>query len=499
MRFLPFTNKYLIPFLLGACSILGFSPFNFYPLIFFTIIALLYLINFNGSENARSFLFGSGFFIFGIYWIFICLQKFGGMPSIMAIFSTLTLCLFLAFFFLPFSLFKKYKNTIFFIPAFFTLIELLRSIIFTGFPWLSLGYSQVPHSPLTGYMPIVGIHGVSFLIILSSILIIKIFKKDSSKILLLIFLVSIWVGGQYLKGIKWTKPKGDPFSVSLIQGNFSQDKKWDKSMINTSIDTYEKLILNSESSLIILPETSMPILFNDLPQNFIQNIKNHTFINKSNIILGAIESNKLGFYNSAFLIGTEHSQVYRKAHLVPFGEFIPFKRYLGYIYENWLQIPFNSLQRGPSTDAKKIWINDTSLAVNICYEDVFGNEMVSRYDSKGGMPNLYVNISNDAWYGKSIAAKQHLQISQARAIETGKMMVRATNTGVTAFIDIDGKVLKELPQFMSGTLTHTVQGYKGRTPYTFFTNTPILLLSLSILLLYFLRSLFNFYKIKSLK
>ena len=496
MKFLHLTYKYLVPFLLGSCSILAFSPFNFYPLIFFTIISLLYITNSNGSENIKSFLYGSGFFIFGIYWIYICLQKFGGMPSLMAVFSTLALCLYLALFFLPFSLFKRYKNTIYFIPAFFTLIELLRSTAFTGFPWLSLGYTQVPHSPLTGYLPIIGIHGISFLVVLSSVLFFKFFKKDSAKVLLLTVLISIWVGGQYLKGIKWTKPKGDPFSISLIQGNISQDKKWDKSMINASLDHYQKLILSSDSSLIILPETSMPILFKDLPQKFLQNIEDHTFHNKSNVILGAIESSNHGFYNSAFLIGSEQAQTYRKEHLVPFGEFIPFENYLGYFYENWLHIPFNSLQRGLSSNAPKFWVNDTSIAVNICYEDVFGSEIIKRYDGKVSLPNLYVNISNDAWYGKSIAAQQHLQISQARSIETGKMMVRATNTGVTAFIDVDGKILKELPQFVSGILTQTVQGYEGRTPYTFFTNIPIFIISISILLFYFLRSLFHFHKKK---
>jgi len=499
MTLLPFTNKYIIPFILGSCSILAFSPFNFYFLIFLSIIGLLYITNSNGSENIKCFMYGNGFFIFGIYWIYICLQKFGGMPSLIAILSTLALCLYLSLFFLSFSLFKRYKNTIYFIPAFFTLIELLRSTIFTGFPWLSLGYTQVPNSPLIGYLPIIGIHGISFLIVLSSVLIFKFFKKDSAKKLILTVLISIWVGGQYLKGIEWTKPKGDPFSVSLIQGNISQDKKWDKNMINVSLDHYQKLILSSDSSLIILPETSMPILFNDLPQKFLKNIEDHTLHNNSNVILGAIESNNHKFYNSAFLLGQDRTQIYRKEHLVPFGEFIPFKKYLGYVYENWLHIPFNSLHRGASRDAPKFWVNETSVAVNICYEDVFGSEIIKRYNSKASMPNLYVNISNDAWYGKSIAAKQHLQISQARSIETGKMMIRSTNTGVTAFIDIDGKVLKELPQFMSGTLTQMVQAYEGRTPYTFFTDIPIFILSLSILLVYFLRSLFYLHKKKYFK
>ena len=241
-------HKFFLPFLLGAASILAFAPFNFYPLIFISIIGLLYITNKKDSSNIESFLFGNGFFIFGIYWIYICLQQFGGMPASFALISTLTLCLFLSFFFLPFTLFNKNKESIFFIPALFTIFELLRNFIFTGFPWLSLGYTQVPNSPLMGYLPILGIHGVSFLVVLSSILIFNIFKKKSKKYYLIIFLIVIWVVGEYLKKIEWSEPIGKPVSVSLIQGNIPQDKKWDRNMIDKSLKNYQELILKSNAS-----------------------------------------------------------------------------------------------------------------------------------------------------------------------------------------------------------------------------------------------------------
>jgi len=410
----------------------------------------------------------------------------------MAMLFTLTLCLFLALFFLPFSLFREYKYNIYFIPAFFTLIELLRSTIFTGFPWLSLGYTQVPHSPITGYLPIFGIHGISFLVVLSSILIFRLFEKNSNKVFLLSFLIIIWTGGQALKKIEWTKPKGNPFSVTLIQGNISQDKKWNKYKINESLDHYKNLILKSNASLIILPETSMPVIFSDIPKNFIKNIEKHISNNNSALILGAIELNKNRYYNSAFLIeGKEETQIYRKSHLVPFGEYIPLEEYLGYIYKNWLNIPYSNLQRGQPNKAPLFSFNDKKFAINICYEDVFGNEIISRYSN---LPDAYINMSNDAWYGKSIAAQQHLQISQARALETGKMMIRATNTGVTAFIDKNGKVVKKLPQFVSGMLTHEVQGYKGSTPYALFTNLPVYFLCITILLLNFYSTILSFFR-----
>jgi apolipoprotein N-acyltransferase len=495
MMFKIALRTYLISFLLGASSILAFAPFNFYPLIFLSIVSLLYITNKNESANIKSFMFGSGFFVFGIYWIYICLQKFGGMPYLMALFSTLALCLFLALFFLPFSLFSKYKNNVFFIPAFFTLIELLRSFIFTGFPWLSLGYTQVPNSPLIGYLPIFGIHGVSFLVVLSSVLIFQLFRQKSKKLYLIIFLILIWSCGQYFRGIEWSKPIGETVSTSLIQGNISQDKKWNKNMVNESLDHYQKLILNSDASLIILPETSIPIEVNKIPINFMKKIKNHIAHNNGYIIFGAIESTMGRYYNSALLIGKDSEAVYRKNHLVPFGEFIPFEKYLRYIYQNWLNIPFTNLSRGKEKSVDLFKIKDLNYAINICYEDVFGNEIAwhNKYISE---PNVLVNISNDAWYGKSIAAEQHLQISQARAIENKRMMVRSTNTGVTAFISRDGKVLKKLPQFTSGGLRHDVQGYSGATPYMILNNFTIYFLCISILFLYLRRSIFlNFKKL----
>jgi len=484
MIFRVIFRNYLIPFFLGASSILAFAPFNFYPIIFFTIIGLLYITNKNNQSKIKSLVFGIGFFVTGIYWVYICLQQFGGMPSFIALVSTFSLCFFLALFFLPFSLFNQYKDNLFFIPAFFTLIELLRSIIFTGFPWLSLGYSQVPHSPLIGYLPILGIHGVSFLVVLSSVLIFQLFTKRSNKLYLIILLIFIWGGGQYLKSIEWSKPIGKTISTSLIQGNISQDKKWNRNMVNESLNHYEKLILNSDASLIILPETSIPIEINKIPKSFLKKIKDHVAYNDGYIIFGAIEESMGKYYNSALLIGQDYEALYRKNHLVPFGEFIPLKKYLGYIYQNWLNIPFANLSKGKHKSVALFKIKELGFGINICYEDVFGNE-IAWHDKYTSEPNVLVNISNDAWYGKSIAAEQHLQISQARAIENRKMMIRSTNTGVTAFITRDGKVLKKLQQFTSGDLRHDVQGYSGATPYMLFNNFIIYFLCILTLLLYF--------------
>lgn len=190
-----------------------------------------------------------------------------------------------------------------------------------------------------------------------------------------------------------------------------------------------------------------------------------------NLILGVIERNDADIYNSAISFGEDESQKYRKYHLVPFGEYVPLRGIFGFIYEDLLNMPFNDLSRGERIQLP-MKFDQQKIAINICYEDVFGNEIIRQLPNA----NILLNMSNDAWYGHSIAAEQHLQISQARAIETGRMMLRATNTGVTAFINEKGKVINKLPQFQSGSLTQNVQGFNGSTPFIKYGHFPILIL-----------------------
>jgi apolipoprotein N-acyltransferase len=349
----------------------------------------------------------------------------------------------------------KYRFSILFLPALFTTTEWIRSFIFTGFPWLSYGYSQTYVSPLSGYLPIIGVHGVTFFMLLSVIVCYKIIvtKQNMSRLLFILIIIIIWFGGFLLKKIKWTHPQGEPISISLIQGNISQDKKWDNAYIKESFNKYLKMIENSSASLIILPETSIPVLQQNIPNQFLERLIQHAKNNNGDILYGVIEKDDEEYFNSAISVGVNGNQKYQKYHLVPFGEFIPFKTIMQYVYENWLDIPFNDISRG-SKNQKPLTIDGNKIAINICYEDVFGTEIVKPLPEA----NILVNLSNDAWYGESIASQQHLQISQARAIETGRMMVRATNTGATAIINTDGKLIKQFPLFKEGSLHGYMQG-----------------------------------------
>jgi len=183
------------------------------------------------------------------------------------------------------------------------------------------------------------------------------------------------------------------------------------------------------------------------------------------------------YFNSALSFGSEPTQIYQKSHLVPFGEFIPLKQIFGWIYRDWLNMPLSDLSRGEKFQTP-MQLGTQKVAVNICYEDVFGEEIIRQLPEA----TLLANISNDAWYGKSFAAEQHLQFSQARALETGRMVLRATNTGATAMIDAHGMVLAHAPRNVETVLVVKAQGYTGTTPYVKFGNWPVLLLLFCLLI-----------------
>jgi apolipoprotein N-acyltransferase len=215
---------------------------------------------------------------------------------------------------------------------------------------------------------------------------------------------------------------------------------------------------------------------NAILEPFIKLASNH----QKSILVGTVEAEQGQYFNSMLGINEDNIQAYRKSHLVPFGEFIPLKSLIGWIYRDWLNMPLNDLSRGSKTQ-KPMHLLGQKIALNICYEDVFGEEIIRQLPEA----SILVNASNDAWYGHSIAAHQHLQFSQMRALETGRMMLRATNTGATAIISQRGEVLATLPHFTTAILNGSVQGYEGTTPYVRWGNWLIIsLLFIALILLW---------------
>jgi apolipoprotein N-acyltransferase len=237
------------------------------------------------------------------------------------------------------------------------------------------------------------------------------------------------------------------------------------------------MLKTSNAKLIILPETALPVIASQLDANIKSSLTAHAKQNDGDILVGLVQANSsvnqpdfVRYYNSAISFGSAETQYYSKNHLVPFGEFIPLKQILGWIYRDYLHMPLSDLSRG-GTQQKPMNLANQKIAVNICYEDVFGNEIIRQLPEA----TLLVNISNDAWYGQSYAADQHMQFSQARALETGRMMLRATNTGATAAIDQHGYILAQAPHFTKTTLNVTAQGYTGSTPYVRWGNWPFII------------------------
>ena len=472
----------LIISLLGAISVLGFAPFYIYPIPILAVAALIFFLEKSASPREAfklSFVFGLGLFIAGIYWIFICLHTFGHMPAWMAAIFTFLLCAFMALFIGLSGYFAKKLGFIFLaLPLLWALADWTRSWIFTGFPWLTLGYSQTPYSPLTGYAPLVGVYGITLISVSVSALLAYgfiVFKaQNKRKIATFVApaLLIIWLLGGALKFVPWSKPIGEKFSVALLQGNIAQDEKWQPENAQKTLDLYWNQVKSSQTKLIVMPETALPMRLADLPAEYLEALTKHAVMNNADILVGVVDTKPQQYFNNMFSLGVSPSQTYTKSHLVPFGEFIPLKQVFGFFYRDYLNMPLADFSRGDITQPP-VNIAGQKVAVDICYEDVFGEEIARQLPAA----TILVNASNDAWYGDSLAAYQHMQISQTRAIETARMMLRATNTGATAIIDIDGIALKHAPHFTQTVLEGEAQGYEGTTPYMRFGNWPMVISS----------------------
>jgi apolipoprotein N-acyltransferase len=482
-----FSKQSLLVLIAGAVSVLGFAPYQIFILPWLGLAVLFYAwqqVSNPKQAFCLGFSYGLGLYCVGIYWIYISLHDFGGMPWWFAGFCTFCLCAFMALFpALVGYLSKRLGWMVWSVPVLWGLSDWVRSWIFTGFPWLTMGYSQVPHSPLAGFMPILGVYGVSVLVALFGVLLALSFSHFRQKTRLQAFvpitLISLLTIGGLLKTMEWTSPVGKPLSVALLQGNIAQNLKWSPESAQTTISTYLNMMQASNAQLIVMPETALPIIYSELEPYVKDALVAKAKQVQGDVVVGMIEQTPQtgDYYNSAIGFNAEGVQSYRKNHLVPFGEFIPFKAIFGWIYRDWLNMPLSDLSRGGTHQPLMLTTQHQQLGVNVCYEDVFGEEIIRQ------LPNatLLVNISNDAWYGQSFAAVQHMQFSQARALETGRQVLRATNTGATAHINQQGYVLAHAPHDINTTLTTQAQGFTGSTPYVRWGNWPFIVFCLAVI------------------
>ena len=294
--------------------------------------------------------------------------------------------------------------------------------------------------------------------------------KPAQRIWSGVVVVALGISGQALRGIDWTAPDGAPTSVALLQGNIPQNMKWQPEKTHATLEIYARMAAASPAKLIVFPETALPLFESDLPDFYRDGLVKLGQNNGGDILTGLPTGSVNGaYYNSVLSLGSAPSQHYHKVHLVPFGEYIPLKAVWGWVIQV-LHIPLSDFARGDRHQTP-LAIGGQRVAANICYEDAFGEEIIRQLPAA----SVLVNVSNLAWFGDSFAPWQHAQMSQMRALETGRMMLRATNTGLTAIIDTQGRILASLPVFTRGTLSGKIQGYAGSTPYVRWGNTPVLI------------------------
>jgi len=481
--------QYLLCALAGAALPLAFAPFQQFWLAPLSYAALFYA--WRGATPRRAlglgFAYGCASFGFGTYWTYIAVREFGQAPIALAGFLTLGLVAILAAFvalagYLAARWFRTQgaMSWLVTLPALFVLTEWLRSWAFTGFGWLAAGYSQTD-SWLMGYAPVAGIHAMSFAVLLTSgALLMLVLGTNRARLTAAAALVAVWGVGLAAKQRAFTQPKERELRVALVQGAIAQELKWEPAQLPGMLTLYRELTKQSHGAdLIIWPEAAIPT-FHQYVREYLDEVGSDAAQSGSTVLLGILQPAPTfattGGFQNVLLALTEQPQVYVKRHLVPFGEYFPVPSFI----RSWMRLmnlPYTDGVPG-APDQPPFAVDGEQVAITICYEDVFGAEQL-HYLPRA---TLLVNVSNDAWFGDSIAPHQHLQIARVRAAEAGRYLLRATNTGVTAIIDPRGAVAGTVPQFQASVLEHTVRGYTGATPYARFGNYPILFLVLVALL-----------------
>ncbi|MCL5260136.1 MAG: apolipoprotein N-acyltransferase [Gammaproteobacteria bacterium] len=462
---------YLIAIAAGLALPFAFAPFGYYPLAIL-VPALLMFLWLNATPRqafSRGWLFGLGFFGLGVYWIFISIHQFGEAPVWLALLITALLVMFLALYiaingYLITQVFKNNSLTKFLLafPASWVLFEWLRGYVITGFPWLYLGYSQIS-SPLRGVAPILGVYGVSFVCVLLSGAIVALWafrKKFFVEIFILLMCVLIWFGSSYLTKISWTKADSKTIKVSLVQGNIPLEQKWNSKQILPILrDYYLPTSKHWDSKIIVWPEAAIPTFSFEI-QMFLKGLDFQAKLHQATILSGIPVYNAATkqYFNGMLALGKNHG-TYLKRHLVPFGEFVPFKSYLGWIGK-FVIIPMSGFSSGPEAQPD-LFADDILVAPFICYEIAYPY-LVLDYLPKA---LLLVTISEDSWFGRSFAAMQQLEISRMRSLETGRYQLVSTNTGMTAIINPHGKIVSIVPKFKPEVLTAEIRAMHGKTPW----------------------------------
>jgi len=474
----------------GALMPLAFAPFYWWwlaPLVYAALF-LCWRDASPGQAFCRGLAFGFSGFLIGVYWIYISVHQFAGAPAWLAIMMLIGLALAMAMYpALVGWLAARFFTTrgawhwLLGLPALWVLAEWLRSFVLTGFGWLAPGYSQT-ESWLFGFAPLVGVLGISWAtLVVAGAVALAIDGDRRQRALAASVTIALFCTGFLSGRIDWTTPRDTPLTVALAQGAVPQDLKWRPEQLPVTLDLYRDLTLEAlGTDLIVWPEAAIPQYYENL-ERWTAGIQSLAADAGSEIMLGMLRYHEAGAQNAVYTLSQPESP-YVKRHLVPYGEYFPVPDFI----RPWLaamDLAFIDTRPGDPAQAP-IGLLGERIAVTICYEDVFGAEQLHSFPDA----TLLVNVSNDAWFGDSIAPHQHLQIARMRSAEVRRWQLRATNTGLTALIDPHGELAASLPQFEPGVLRGTVPGMTGSTPYIVWGDFAVVLLAAVAVAVYRLRT-----------
>ncbi|MBB6094095.1 apolipoprotein N-acyltransferase [Povalibacter uvarum] len=470
----------------GALLSLAFAPVGWWPLAILCP-AWLFLTWLNTTPRlaAKSgFLFTVGLFLAGTYWLYNTIHEVGHAPAWIAIFLMFGMVAILGSYtaglgyalarWLPArkadgTFVASLLHLLLVFPAAYTVLEWFRGWFLSGFPWFALGYSQTD-SPLAGFAPIAGVYGISLFVAISAgALVAIVFADNRARIVSAAVLVAVWVVGGLLWHREWTAPIGRPITVAIVQGAVPQDVKWSVEYRDSTLALYRDLSWpHLGKDIILWPESALPDMPDQL-RSYVSYMWSAARARGSALITGMLRyGDDENDIRNGLLALDKDAQWYDKRRLVPFGEVFPVPSFI----RSWMRLqnlPYTDLTPGarhqPALDAA-----GNKIGATICYEDAYGAEQLEVLKEA----TLLVNVTNDAWFGDTTAAPQHLQISRMRVMEAQRPLLRAANDGISALILANGTVEKTLPRFKPDVLTGVVQPRTGLTPYARVGNWPVI-------------------------
>lgn len=467
---------------LGAAQTLAFMHTAWWPLPLFgsALLAALVWRATPGRAAWFGWLYGSAWLLAGVWWLFISMHRYGGLPAWLAVLAVALLCMALSLYLaLAMALFARVRRgrvgiDVALFAALWLLAELARTVIFTGFPWLASGYAQID-SPLAAWAPWVGVSGIGLLgAMIGALLGAAWHLRPQPRRAMAAVAAALAVPAlsAALGAPDFSRHNGT-LSVSLLQGNVPQDEKFSMDYVPQALAWLAQVLDETRGELVVAPETAVPLLPQQLAEllpDYWPALRARFEASPRALLVGVpLGDFSSGYTNSvvglsaATRVGAPYR--YDKVHLVPFGEFIP----TGFRwFTELMDIPLGDFARGP-LNAPSFAFRGERIAPNICYEDLFGAELARRFIDPDLAPTIFANVGNIGWFGDTVAVPQHLNISRMRTLEFQRPMLRATNTGATAVIDHRGQVTASLPPFTRGVLEGQVQGRTGLTPFAWWS------------------------------